>query len=48
MKDILNVIPAQKGVRAIKQDEGKPFDLGPVHFRWKVRRTAPTPTPCSN
>src|ERR1700739_2805003 len=37
MKDILNVIPAQEGVRAIKQDEGKPFDLGPVHFRWKVR-----------
>jgi quercetin dioxygenase-like cupin family protein len=24
-------------VRAIKQDEGKPFDLRPVHFRWKVR-----------
>ena len=37
MKDILNVIPAQERVRAIKQDEGKPFDLGPVHFRWKVR-----------
>ena len=37
MKDILNVIPAQEGVRAIKQDEGKPFDRGPVHFRWKVR-----------
>ena len=37
MKNILNVIPAQEGVRAIKQDEGKPFDLGPVHFRWKVR-----------
>ena len=29
MKDILNVIPAQEGVRAIKQDVGKPFDLGP-------------------
>ena len=37
MKGILNVIPAQEGVRAIKRDEGKPFDLGPVHFRWKVR-----------
>src|SRR5271165_301863 len=37
MKDILNVLSAQEGVRAIKQGEGKPFDLGPVHFRWKVR-----------
>ncbi|AXC10081.1 putative conserved protein, contains double-stranded beta-helix domain [Acidisarcina polymorpha] len=37
MKDILNLIPAQEGVREIKPNEGKPFDLGPVHFRWKVR-----------
>jgi quercetin dioxygenase-like cupin family protein len=37
MKEILNVIPAPEGVRAIKQGEGEPFDLGPVHFRWKVR-----------
>jgi quercetin dioxygenase-like cupin family protein len=37
MKDILNKIPAQEGVRAVRPDEGKPFDLGPVHFRWKVR-----------
>ena len=38
MKDILNVIPAQEGVRAIKQDEGKPWWSGytqlpkPVHI----------------
>jgi quercetin dioxygenase-like cupin family protein len=37
VKDILNMIPAQEGVRAIKRGEGKPFDLGPVHFKWKVR-----------
>jgi len=37
MKDIFNMIPAQEGVGAIKRGEGKPFDLGPVHFKWKVR-----------
>jgi quercetin dioxygenase-like cupin family protein len=37
MKSILNRIPAQEGVRIIKPEEGIPFDLGPVHFQWKVR-----------
>jgi len=37
MQDILKYLPTQEGVRLVKPDEGRPFDLGPVHFRWKVR-----------
>ncbi|ADW70153.1 cupin domain-containing protein [Granulicella tundricola] len=37
MQTVLNSLPAQEGVRLIEPGEGKPFDLGPVHFQWKVR-----------
>jgi hypothetical protein len=42
MKNFLKVIPAQEGVRAIKQDEGKPFDrqehFGSLEPKTVVRR----------
>ena len=37
MKDILNVITAQGGRPCNQAGRRKTFDLGPVHFRWKVQ-----------
>jgi quercetin dioxygenase-like cupin family protein len=37
MSDILNKIPASRGIRTVPPGEGKAFDFGPVHFKWKVR-----------
>jgi mannose-6-phosphate isomerase-like protein (cupin superfamily) len=37
MKAILSSIPGQEGIRTVLPNEGVPFDLGPVHFKRKVR-----------
>jgi quercetin dioxygenase-like cupin family protein len=37
METFSNMIPAREGMKAVAPDMGAAFDLGDVHFKWKVR-----------